>query len=294
MQMSTNRLFVLIEGKSVDPFFYGGLLRPTCQAVNIPCDFVRSDFVSGSGGKNTLVEIYRYLLSTGFLVFNTPHCRKSCVFYIDKDLDDITRKLVKSPHIVYTPSYCVENCLFMHGDLVMAAAAASSLDMDTLRLRIPDPTLWRRQKAEQWKEFLILCLLSYRLGLNCECHYGGMTSPLNSPAESPTDSARATAIKSDLQTRAGLPADRYNLKFQSLVRYVDRVFQQGLHDTLFNGKWYLELLRREIALAAAGTGYHNPSNNTLIASLSLTLNFNAPWANHFKQPLSNLISSLGL
>lgn len=292
--MSTNRLFVLVEGKNADPFFYGSLLRSTCRAAGVPCDFVRADFVSGSGGKKTLIEIYKYLHSAGSLVLNSGHGRKSCMLYLDKDLDDVTHKLIKSPHVVYTPFYCTENGLFMHGNIVIAAAAASSLDPEKLRARIPVPEIWRRQRIEHWKEFLILCLLSHKLALNCECHYGGMTSPLNVPADAPTDLTRVAAIKTDLQTRAGLSTTKFNLKFKSQVRYIDRVFRKGLYDSLFNGKWYLELLRREIVIAAAGTSYHNPSNNTLTTSLSLTLDFDGPWASHFKQPLSDLISTAGL
>ena len=294
MQMSTNRLFIFMEGKNIDPFFYSSLLKPTCRAAGIPCDFVRADFVTGSGGKKTLIELERYLQSSGYLVLQVGQTRKSCIFYVDKDLDDVTRQLIKSPHIVYTPFYSVENTLFIHGDIVIAAAAASCVDSDVIRARIPDPNLWRRQNAERWKEFLILCLLSHKLGLNCECHYGGMTSPLNVPAEAPTDAARSAAIKSDLQTRAGLSAEKFTFKFRSQARYVDRIFQKGLHDKLFNGKWYIEFLRREIVLAAGGIGYHNPSNNTLTATLNLTLNFDAEWASHFRQPLSLLISSFGL
>jgi len=294
MQMSANRLFVLVEGKETDPYFYSGIVRPICDAANIPCDIVRSDFVSGSGGKNNLIELYKYLHSVGTLTVVSGNAQKSCIFYLDKDIDDLMGKLISSPHLVYTPFYCAENGLFMYGDLALAAAAASSLDPEPLRTRIPDRDQWRRQKAEHWKRFLILCLLSHKLGLNCDCHYGGMASPLNAPADAPTNLTQAGAIESDLQSRSGLPAAKFKLKLRAITRYVERTYRRGLHDTLFNGKWYLEFLRREISIAAGTSRHHSPANRTLIASLSLTLNFSAQWTDHFRKPLSDLIKAASL
>jgi hypothetical protein len=289
--MSTNRLFAFVEGKDTDPFFYSALTRPICQAAGVPFDIVRSDIIAGSGGKQTLIALYLYLKLNHSLIQDVGKSPKWCLFFLDKDVDDVLRKLVNSPHIVYTPSYCVENLLFVHGELVLAAAAASSLEIDKIAAKIPDPDAWPRQKAEHWEEFLILSLLSHKLGVNCDCHYGRNSSPLNTPAEAPTNRGKADQIKAQLKADSGLPPAKFDQKFRSVSRYVACRYRKGLHDTLFNGKWYVEFLRREINSAAGGKRHNNPATGTLIATLNITLDFNAPWAEHFKKPLRDLINA---
>jgi len=112
---------------------------------------------------------------------------------------------------------------------------------------------------------------------------------LNTPADAPTDRQLAGQIQAGLQARSGLPAKRFQRKLRSTRRFVDSRFRTGLHDSLFNGKWYLELLRREIDLATGGNDPSSPANRTIIAALNAALDFNGLWAEHFRQPLRELI-----
>ena len=292
VQMSKKTGFILVEGKDADPFFYSQLLRPVCEATGITCDILRADFVTGTGGKQALIELHRYLASTGSLIWQDGGTWKWCIFYLDKDVDDVMHNLVDSKHIVYTPFYCVENLLFVYGELVSAAAAASSLDPQDIRERIPNREEWLRQAAGNWKEFLVLSLLSHRLAVNCECHYGRSTSPINLPPDAPTSGARFDQIKAELRTRSGLNEKAFDTKVRAVTRYVECVYRKGLHDVLFNGKWYYELLRREINIAAGGKKYSNPPNAALTAALSLTINFEHPWSGHFREPIRELVKTV--
>src|SRR5882762_4762029 len=49
--MSATRVFILVEGRHSDVFFYGELSRPVCDSLGLECEIVRADRVSGSGGK---------------------------------------------------------------------------------------------------------------------------------------------------------------------------------------------------------------------------------------------------
>jgi len=289
MRMSSRTLFVLVEGKNIDPFFYAQLVSPVCKDAGIAYEIIRSDFVAGSGGKQTLLELHKYLASVDSLTYDAENGRKHCIFFLDKDVDDTLCKLVRSKHLVYTPFYSVENALFAHGQLVLASAAAASLDPGDVVARIPDPAAWRRQVAELWREFLILSLLSVKIGAHCACHYASMTSPLNTPADSPTDMVRAVQVRSALRTASGLGQQKFDLKLQAVRRYVQRVYGKGWHDVLFNGKWYFEPLRREMSLIPGAGAHNKPSNGALISALSSSLDFSAGWADHFKQPLRDLL-----
>lgn len=291
MQLSSTRVFVLVEGRERDTFFYSELCRPICEAATLEYEIIRADWISGGGGKQTLIGLYDYLQSNGSLK-GRPNGRGSfCIFYLDKDTDDILGNLIHSPHVVYTPFYTVENALFIYGELVRAAAAASSLDAATIRLRIPNSNIWRRDKAEQWKEFVTFCLFSQKHKVNCDCTYGRNTSPLNDPPDAPTNMQEVIARKVELQRLLAFPTKKFDRKFGAAVRLVGRIYRKGQHDVVFNGKWYRTLLIREIELAARGQHYNRLAlANGLTASLSATLDFDAPWADQFKVPLRNLIN----
>ena len=290
MQMSATRVFVLVEGKRTDPFFYAELAGSVCEAAGLSYEIVRANLFGDGGGKQILSKLYEYLQANKSLSDRTKGAPSLCVFYLDKDVDDILRDLIRSPHVVYTPFYTVENTLFVHGELVKAAAAAASLEVAAIRARIPDNGAWLREKAEQWKDFVVLCLLSRKNSLNCDCNYGCNTSPLNYPPEAPTDKVAVLARKAELQVRLGLPAERFERKFRAAARLIDRIYRSGQHGVVFNGKWYRGLLVREIELAAGGQEYDKSSlANSLISALRASLDFNAGWADHFKDPLRELI-----
>ncbi len=133
----------------------------------------------------------------------------------------------------------------MYGDLIRAMAASSSVDAAGLARRIPDKTTWARGKAEAWREFVALCLFSQKHGIHTDCTYKCNSSPLHeSGAETVAD--RLQARKIELQQRSGLTAEQIERKFRASLRMVDRIYRKNQHDAMFNGKWYVPLLMREI------------------------------------------------
>ena len=292
MRMSSSRVFVLVEGRDTDPFFYGELCRPVCNAQALAYEIVRADRVSAGGGKNNLVNLYEYLLSAESLVMQVRGSTSWCIFFFDKDIDDILRDLINSAHIVYTPYYCVENALFLHGDVVRAAASSSALDAARIQARLQESGAWRRDTAERWKEFVALCIISQKYKAPSSCHYGRDMSPLNVPPESATNAAELTASKALLQHRLAMTAEQFDRKFRAAIRLVERIYRINAHDLVFSGKWYYEILMRQIHLAADGQGYNRHAlKNGLAASLCATMDFNAEWTEHFRAPLRNLIAN---
>jgi hypothetical protein len=289
--MSATRVFILVEGRHSDVFFYGELSRPVCESLGLECEIVRADRVSGSGGKQTLLALYRYLEAADSLTERTKARESWCLFYLDKDVDDILGHIVSSRHIVYTPCYAVENALFMYGSLIRAMAAASSLDAAALKLRIPDKTAWAREKAIAWREFVALCLFSQKYGIHTDCTYNCNSSPLHG-GTTETVAVRLQARKVELQQRSGLTAEQIDRKFRASLRLVDRIYWKKQLDSVFNGKWYVPLLMQEIEVVAGGEQYSSHAlSNGLTAALKATLDFNGAWTEHFRAPLRELIMS---
>src|SRR5260370_23440975 len=234
--MSATRVFIFVEGRHTDVFFYGELSRPVCDSAGLEREIVRADRVSGSGGKQDLLALYRYLEAADSLTERSKGTESWCLFYLDKDVDDILGQVVLSPHIVYTPCYTVENALFMYGDLIRAMAAASSLDPARLTRRIPDKTAWAREKANAWKEFVALCLFSQKYGVHTDCTYKRNSSPLHESGSHDL-AGQLQVRKNELQQRSGLTAEQIERKFQASLRLVERIYKKNLHDSVFNGKW---------------------------------------------------------
>jgi hypothetical protein len=293
IQMSSTGIFVFVEGQDTDAFFYAELCRPVCDSYHIAYEIVRADRISSSGGKDALIKCHGYFATAGSLIERSRPTAACCIFFLDKDVDDVLHKLVKSPHIVYTPFYNVENALYLFGDIVRAAAAASSLDAARLSIRIPDPAVWRRQSARRWIEFVVFCLFSYKYRVPCDCTYKRSASPLNHTPDSAPNPADVAAKENELNVLSGLATQVFKRKLGAVRRLVEHIYQSDRHDLVFNGKWYRALLRREVELAAAGETYNaHGVVNGMSAALCATVDFSGDWVDHFRTPLRTLIEQL--
>ncbi len=217
----------------------------------------------------------------------------AALFILDKDIDDVLHKTVFSDHIVYTEHYSVENYLFIHGELARAAAAASSLHERVLAGTIGDGVNWRRQSALAWKEWVVFCILVQKYEIPHRCNFRLAASTINNPLDGPTDVAAASQCKVEIAARSGMTPERFDRAYRAIVRFVDAVYARGEHDRIFKGKWYIRLLETAIQKAAAGQPYSSHGiSNRVQGSVTATVDFSAPWAEHFKGPMRGLVARM--
>jgi hypothetical protein len=293
MEMSSTQMFIFVEGKETDAFFYDRICVAVCNGAGVKHEIVRANRFAASGGKQVLLSLFRALDGSGGLSGKSGDETWSCLFYLDKDVDDVLHQALCSPHIVYTPFYTVENALFMYGDVIRAAAAASSLELRKIEARIRESRTWRLTVAGVWKEFTALCLFGQKYGLACDCRYGRNVSPLNAPPEAPADSREVAMRLNELQAEMGCDTAVFSRRWRATLRLVKRLHSTGHHDVVFNGKWYFELLRREVELAAGAESYSNQFLNQKIrTALAATIDFDGSWSEHFRQPLRRLLETL--
>jgi hypothetical protein len=137
MQMSSRPLFVFVEGKRTDPHFYGEICGSVCRTSEISYRICRSrELANGHGGKQTLISFFEYLRRKCALVHAFKGKSTGVLFFLDKDVDDLLRTQRRSPHVVYTRYYDVENHIFREADLIRAAAASASLDQQEVLLGV--------------------------------------------------------------------------------------------------------------------------------------------------------------
>jgi hypothetical protein len=291
MQMSTHRSFIFIEGCK-DRYFYGQVCEAVCRRQSIQYQLCLAHEISGTkGGKQVLLDFFTYLEDIGALADDFKGKRTVAIFFLDKDVDDFLDTCRMSEHIVYTQFYSVENHLIANGDLVRALAAAATLDEALVRRSLTSGnTAWRRDAAGYWKDWTKLCLFTRVRDLRHQCNYRVGCSRINNRAYAPVDAQAHTAQLGQLQRASGLTPLGFKRVFGRVSRLVDRLFEEGNHDLVFNGKWYLLFLSEAAARIAAGRPYNrNGLPDRIFSCLQHGLNFRGRWALHFKRPLEAVL-----
>jgi len=237
-----------------------------------------------------LTRFFEYLRDNDSLVDRSQVDAKLAMFYLDKDVDDIFKTLRVSDHVVYTVFYCIENHLFAEGDLVSSLATAGSIDVGVIRARVANSVLWRNTAAACWREWIALCILARKLSLPYPASYA-MPSSVNTPVDSATDAAGLAACATEMEARSGLASVDFQRKLTAVYRLVDSMYRRAEHDLLFKGKWYVLFVLRELELTYPLFNRQG-AQDRLLGSLIATIDFNAPWVQHFREPLRRALAQL--
>lgn len=92
MQMSQAVVFAFVEGKEIDPYFYGQICAVVCNQRQIVYQICRSNEIPpNAAGKKALLVFYDFLRRRRALRSNLGGKETIAVFFLDKDIDHITR-----------------------------------------------------------------------------------------------------------------------------------------------------------------------------------------------------------
>jgi hypothetical protein len=292
MQMSRNTVFAFVEGPT-DPYFYAKVCEAVCAPAGIEFEVCTAEELpSGAGGKQALLVFFGFLRKRSLLHNDFKGKRTISVFFADKDIDDLARRLKRSDHLVYTAHYQIENHLVAHGDFIEAVAAAAAANPNWIHTNFGDPVAWRSTAAYKWIDWVKLCLFANLRGLGGDCNYGSL-SQINRPLHGSVDQHEYTTRLAQLEVRSGLSSRQFKRAFQRLSSKVDRLYASGDHDLVFKGKWYWTMIEAELRHLAGTKRIHlNRVQDRLPSAFGITLDFDQPWAERFKRPLRQLISRL--
>lgn len=292
MQLSSIDLFVFVEGTKSDPYFYAGI------CASIPDLHVRYEVCTArqlpgeTGGKHALLSYFSFLRQKEALVSSLEGQETSCIFFLDKDMDDVQRTKKRSQHVVYTEYYDVQNYIFMHGDLLTGAASAASVDPARLRAELSDAPKWCLRIAILWHEWISLCLRVLEERISCEANYRVVSRIQTRPC-GPIDAVRYADLIRRVARRSGLPVAVFRQRLAATSRKVDRYFASGQHHRVFKGRWFVTVLADDIDRIMAGRPYDGVGlASRLASSVAGTLDFTEPWASHFRDPIRNVTAML--
>ena len=98
----------------MDPFFYAGICESIADLQLRYEIFIARQLPGSTGGKQALLNFFAFLRRSKALVSSLGG-QRACIFFLDKDVDDLQRKKKRSQHTVYTEHYDVQNYIFIHG-----------------------------------------------------------------------------------------------------------------------------------------------------------------------------------
>ena len=291
MQMSRYSVFVFVEGKIADPYFYGKISSSVCKQNGVSYCLCKADELSGiDGGKQVLLSFFKYLKNNSSLICDFKEKKTGVIFYLDKDVDDILRKKRKSPHLVYTTYYDVYNHIFNEGNIAEALSAAASLDPQFVQTRMGDCQILRCTLANLWKDWVKLCLFTAKKKARCRSNYRSI-SRINKSGCGSVDLAIHNNHIRELKSILGISDEKFQRSFNHLSKFVDGKYSDGRQDEIFKGKWYCFLFA-EYVRALKIKADCNGLGNRLPYLVASSIDFDQHWSEHFKQPLVNIIRQL--
>ena len=292
IQISSTNLFVFVEGKQSDPYFYASICATATKPHVHYKIYTAQQLPGATGGKPALLKFFSFLRQRKVLLSSFGGQKTTCIFFLDKDIDDLKGTRKRSPHIVYTEHYDVQNYIFMHGDLLTGAASAASVDPARLSAELSDAPNWCLRVARLWKEWITLCLCASEEKISCKATYGKL-SQVQTRHCGPCDIIRYDALRDDMEKKCTLPVQIFRQKLEGTTKKVDRYFVRKMHHRIFKGKWFANLLADCIDKLMAGNPYDSSRlANRLSGSVAATLDFNETWANHFRNPIDNVMGKL--
>lgn len=294
-------LFIVVEGRSIDAPFYEGIAKSSSLVRGRGHQIWLIEQISkraanpspGSkpppGGKDAVLKLYDYCRRKGALALRNSGGTNAIAFCLDRDNDDVALSVRRSKHVIYTAMYDAEAHAFSSGKTMEAIVMAASLDERSAKGFVDAHPRWIDDLAVVWREWIELCCLAK--AHKSWCHVGfGKDSCVNDDTYGTANRSEVARALSVIERKSQIdPAKR--ARVYSIVRArVNRAYSQGNAARLVRGKWLPDYL--EYLLAAhfrpAPIGLRAFVDKALVAFLA-TLDYNEPWADHFRVRFERLL-----
>jgi len=249
LQMSKIQFFVFVEGGLDRPFTERLINRVFPKKSWGHAIVSMKEFPSATGGKPALLKLFKILRKQKQLQSIAFGKKMSCLFFADKDIDDILKDRVRSPHFIYTRSYDLEGHLFTFGNLTEAISDACLITNQQASNFIGDPDAWIRHQVINWKEWIALCIISKIHNLSLGCGYT-RPSDINPDYTSPTNHESLNDYSHRIQTTLGMSAENFSQLHSKFSTIVENSANLDNPLRYFKGKWLQLLLEKSLEQAA--------------------------------------------
>ncbi|MFE3057130.1 hypothetical protein [Nocardia sp. NPDC059239] len=283
--MSPKSLYIVVEGKRHDKAYYG-LIAESSKVLAGNYEVAKIESIYTGGGKDSILQVFESMRVRNHLIQITSTGPKAAVFMLDRDAQNICGGLKRHRHVFYSRAYDVEADILINGDPKSAlciTAGITPAESETLSKALGE---WHRDVALEWREWIILCLLSHMLGIGSRANYSRSTV-------SSDDIKHIDSVRNQIHQSSGLDNAEFS-KLESDIRSrVYRIYAQGKSHTLLKGKWLPNYLRQRVST------HFNEGDQPDLADFEKRVvgNFMAtldpsrgPWARRYREPWESLIS----
>ncbi len=249
VRMSRDTYFLLVEGKVVDPFFFGEICKNNNKVRSSGYQIWPVAQANGGGsGKKSLLDMFDYCRARNSLMVSNSTGRKALVFCADRDADHITRGMKNSPHMMYTTSADVESEIFLNGVDEIALAVSASLDEHATKNLVDALGDWRMSLADNLRAWIKLCCLAKRTSTFPKGIGFGSNSTVNSSNFGEIDESHVQFEWNRIASECQLDSDVFARENIHVELAISRIYRRGGGFSLVKGKWvprYLAFRLRE-------------------------------------------------
>ncbi len=245
IQTSERGIFAYCEGVVGDRYFYGEVLARSATASLWGYHVYAASEIEGFGGKRGIKDLIKTLKRKNLVSFEWHGKKKKVLFFMDKDVDCIRRKKMRSKNIFYTRTYDIEGDIFSFTNLGRAIAVACGVDVASVPASYRNGEEVLETRAVAWREWLALCVYSSIYKTNCGCGYS-RASLIHSRDNSRLDTNAEQNFWSQLQVHSGVDSNTFSARKRKVLKIIDNLIERKNLRSIFKGKWLPAILEEEI------------------------------------------------
>jgi hypothetical protein len=292
IQISNNELFAYCEGRQIDPYIYSEILSKSGISRSHKFAIHRIEHITGTGGKDALFKLHDYMRTRKHLISKYKGKFLYCVFFVDKDIDDLQRKTRRSLHIFYTALYDIEVHLYRDGNLRRSIAVALSTDVKSIPVKYDVPAVWIESKAFEWRHWLTLCIFSKIYDIQSDCSYK-RPSIINNTSDEMELLEKFESFKLNLFKLSKLEKSEFQKKFQKVENKIESLSRDRALSSILKGKWLIGIISSELRDDLFGLKPDfNAFSHKLLTALQSNFDFYSNWSTQIMERLCELDSKV--
>lgn len=296
MMMSQDAaLFVVTEGIVVDPRFYEESCQnsPKVERAGFQLWRIESFSIAGvtAGGKGAVLSLHDHLKKLNALSVKSRHGKRSILLCVDADADRLTKRTVKSAHVLYTRLPDAEAEVIASSDLRRAVGASMSLTDEQTTAAISYLGDFASTLATAWKDWLVIgCLRDMSTAAKGPC--GGSPPSIKDPQQryKRIAPARVAQARNQIASSSPLTASQLSSIERKLLGEFTAMIAAGRSAEMLKGKWLTSYLRFRLNEFAARYGLRKlGSDAELFTAICVASRVQQPWLRHFRAKAYRLI-----
>jgi hypothetical protein len=236
-------IFIIVEGIDHDRYLVDKICRSSELVEQRGYEIrnvkqIRQAHDVASGGKAAVLSLYDYCRRSKKLTQRNSNGLRSICFFVDRDSQQITGGMRRSPHVIYTKLADAEAHIFSDSDEAEALATAASLDRQTAEELARSIGDWKRELADSWRPWIEECYVAEAVRSRCWVGFGSATSRVHTGGGARTlDTTALAAARQAVKDSALIAGSSYDAARNRVLHKIAKIYESDNQVSLLKGKW---------------------------------------------------------